>query len=89
MNPFRTLGYIFAKPKDHVSTDRKHMLYALYHVVIVRSICGSNKSRIITTNNCYGQQFCFQAWHINVSSCALNRNDGSYLPPEYLHFVGR
>ena len=43
-------------------------------------------SRIITTNN---QQYCFDAWHINVSPCALNRDDRSYLPQEYLHFVGR
>ena len=46
-------------------------------------------SRIITTNNRYGQRLCLEAWHINVSPCALNRDDGSYLPEEYLHLVGR
>ena len=42
-----------------------------------------------TTNNRYGQRLCLEAWHINASSCALNRDDGSYLPQEYLHLVGK
>ena len=46
-------------------------------------------SRIITTNNRYGQRLCLEAWHINASPCALNRDDGSHLPKEYLHLVGR
>ena len=46
-------------------------------------------SKIITTNNRYGQRLCLEAWHINVSSCALNRDDGSYLPQEYLYLVGK
>ena len=46
-------------------------------------------SKIITTNNRYGQRFCLEAWHINASSCALNRDDGSYLPQKYLHLVGK
>ena len=46
-------------------------------------------SRIITTNNRYGQRLCLEAWHINASPCALNRDDGSHLPQEYLHLVGR
>ena len=37
-------------------------------------------SRIITTNNRFGQRHCLEAWHINASpSCVLNRDDGSYL----------
>ena len=46
-------------------------------------------SRIITTNNRYGQRLCLEAWYINASPCALNRDDGSHLPQEYLHLVGR
>ena len=46
-------------------------------------------SKIITTNNRYGQRLCLEAWHINASSCALNRDDGSSLPQEYLHLVGK
>ena len=44
-------------------------------------------SRIITTNNRYGQRLCLEAWDINASLCALNRDVGSYLPQEYLHLV--
>ena len=32
---------------------------------------------------------CLEAWHINASSCALNRYDGSYLQQEYWHLVGK
>ena len=46
-------------------------------------------SRIINTNNRYGQRLCLEARHINASPCALNKDDGSYLPQEYLHLVGR
>ena len=46
-------------------------------------------SRIITTNNRCGQWLCLEAWHINASPCVLNRDDGSYLPQEYLHLAGR
>ena len=49
-------------------------------------VCGNDSriawedSRIITTNNRYGQRLCLEAWHINASSCVLSRDDGSYLP---------
>ncbi len=46
-------------------------------------------SKIITTNNRYGQRRCLEAWHINMNQHALNRDDGSYLPQEYLHLVGK
>ena len=39
------------------------------------------------TNKRYGQQLCLEAWHINASSCAPYREDGSYLPQQYLHLV--
>ncbi len=32
---------------------------------------------------------CLEAWHINMNQHALNRDDGSYLPQEYLHLVGK
>ena len=41
------------------------------------------------TNICYGQQLCLEAWHIKASPCALNRDDGSYLPQEYLLVVDK
>ncbi len=39
--------------------------------------------------NRYGQRRCLEAWHINMNQHALNRDDGSYLPQEYLHLVGK
>ena len=30
-----------------------------------------------------------EAWHINMSNHALNRDDGAYLPEEYMHLIGR
>ena len=35
-------------------------------------------SRIITTNNFFGEQLYLEAWQINASSLALNRDDGSH-----------
>jgi hypothetical protein len=32
---------------------------------------------------------CLEAWHINMSNHALNRDDGAYLPEEYMHLIGR
>ena len=46
-------------------------------------------SRLITTNNRYGQRLCLEAWHINASPWALNRLDGRYLPQEHSHLVSR
>jgi hypothetical protein len=40
-------------------------------------------------NNRYGQRLCLEAWHINMSNHALNRDDGAYLPEEYMHLIGR
>ena len=46
-------------------------------------------SKIITTNNRFSQRRCLEAWHINMNHHALNRDDGSYLPQEYFHLVGK
>ena len=49
---------------------------------------GMNLESLPLTNR-DGQRLCLEAWHMNASPCALNRDDGSHLPPEYLHLVGR
>ena len=36
---------------------------------------------------CYTKH-CLEAWHINMSNHALNRDDGAYLPEEYMHLIG-
>jgi hypothetical protein len=46
-------------------------------------------SKVITTNNRYGQRLCLEAWQVNMSNPALNRDDGAYLPEEYMHLIGR
>jgi hypothetical protein len=52
-------------------------------------IAWENSKVLITTNNRYGQRLCLEAWHINMSRHALNRDDGAYLPEEYMHLIGR
>jgi hypothetical protein len=37
----------------------------------------------------HGQRLCLEAWHINMSHHALNRDDGAYLQEEYMHLIGR
>ena len=32
-------------------------------------------SKVITTNYRYGQRLCLEAWHINMSNHALNRDE--------------
>ena len=48
---------------------------------------GWDKSKIITTNRCYHQRLCLEAWHINSAHAPLNRDDGGLLPDAYLHLV--
>ena len=59
------------------------------HVCDTKHAIAWENSKIITTNNRYGQRRCLEAWHINMNQHALNRDDGSYLPQEYLHLVGK
>ena len=35
------------------------------------------------------KDLCLEAWHINMNHQALNRDNGSYLPQEYLHLGGK
>ena len=46
-------------------------------------------SKIVTTNQRYHQRRCLEAWHINRTMNALNRDDGGLLPEAYLHLVNR
>ena len=76
--------------KEHqwaVSNFNSSKLALAEHVCKTSNNIAWDDSRINTTNNRYGQRLCLEAWHINASPCALNRDDGSCLPQEYL--VGR
>jgi hypothetical protein len=46
-------------------------------------------SKLITTNNRYGQRRSLEEWHINMSNHALNRDDGAYFSEEYMQLIGR
>ena len=46
------------------------------------------RGKVITTNKRYGQRLWLEAWHINMSNHALNRDDSAYLPEEYIHLIG-
>ena len=92
--------YIWVKPKRQFCTRLKEHQRAVSNCNSSKSALAEHvwetshniaweDSGIITTNNRYGQRLCLEAWHINASPCALNRDDGSHLPQEYLHLIGR
>jgi hypothetical protein len=59
------------------------------HVCDTKHKIAWENSKVITTNNRYGQRRCPEAWHINMNNHALNRDDGTYLPEKYMHLIGR
>jgi hypothetical protein len=74
--------------KEHqkaVSTLDKGKSALAEHVCYTKHEIAWENSKVITTNNRYGQRLCLEAWHINMSNHALNRDDGAYLPEEYMH----
>ena len=78
--------------KEHqkaVSTLDKGKPALAEHVCYTNHETAWENSKVITTNNRYGQRLCLEAWHINMSNDALNRDDGAYLPEEYMHLIGR
>ena len=87
------LIFIFiTRLKEHqkaVSTLDKGKSALAEHVCYTKHEIAWENSKVITTNNRYGQRLCLEAWHINMSNHALNRDDGAYLPEEYMHLIGR
>ena len=89
--------------QDPVKTNQKtHVVYSIpcgdcekEKSALAEHVCGTKhkiaweNSKVITTKNLYGQRRCLVAWHINMSSHALNRDDGAYFPEEYMHLIGR
>ena len=59
----------------------------LEHTCLTNHTIGWDKSKIITTNRCYHQHLCLEAWHINSTHAPLNRDDGGLLPDAYLNLV--
>ena len=57
------------------------------HTCLTNHTIGWDNLEIITTNHCYHQHLCLEAWHINSTHAPLNRDNGSLLPDTYLHLV--
>ena len=85
----RQFGTRLKEHQKAVSTLNKGKSALAEHVCDTKHAIAWENSKIITTNNRYGQRRCLEAWHIKMNQHALNRDDGSYLPQEYLHLVGK
>ena len=57
------------------------------HTCLTNHTIGWDKSKIITTNRCYHQRLCLEAWHINSAHAPLSRDDGGLLTDAYLYLV--
>ena len=83
----RQFGTRLKEHQKTVSTLDKGKSALAEHVCYTKHEIAWKNSKVITTNNRYGQRLCLEAWHINMSNHALNRE--AYLPEEYLHLIGR
>jgi hypothetical protein len=72
-----------------VSTLDKGKSALAEHICYTKHEIAWENSKVITTNNRHGQRLCLESWHINMCNHALNRDDGAYLPEEYMHLIGR
>ncbi len=55
--------------------------------MIAKHVIAWEDSKIITTNNRYGQRRCLEAWHINMNHHALNT--GAIYHKSIFHLVGK
>ena len=85
----RQFGTRLKEHQKAVSTLDKGKSALAEHVCYTKHEIAWENSKVITTNNRYGQRLCLEAWHINMSHHALNRDDSAYLPEEYMHLLGR
>jgi hypothetical protein len=85
----RQFGTRLKEHQKAVSTLHKKKSALAEHVCNNKHDIAWENSEVITTNNRYGQRLCIETWHINMSNHALNRDDGTYLPEENMHLIGR
>ena len=83
----RLFGTRLKEHQKAVSTLDKGKSALAEHVCNTKHEISWENSTVTTTNNRYGQRLCPEAWHINMSNHALNRDDGAYLPEEYMHLI--
>ncbi len=58
-------------------------------VIQARDLRGKENSKIITTNNRMAKDVAYEAGILIWNQHGLNRDDGSYLPQEYLTLLGK
>jgi hypothetical protein len=85
----RQFGTRLKEHQKAVSTLDKGKSALAEHVCDTKHEIVWENSKVITTNNRYGQRLCLETWHINTSNHALNRDDCAYLTEEYMHLIGR
>jgi hypothetical protein len=73
----RQFGTRLKEHQKAVSTLDKGNSALAEHVCYTKHDIGWENSKVITTNNRYGERLCLEAWHINMSNHALNRDDGA------------
>ena len=72
----RQFGTRLKEHQKAVSTLDKGKSALAEHVCYTKHEIAWENSKVITTNNRYGQRLWLEAWHINMSNHALNRDDG-------------
>ena len=85
----RKVGTRLKENQKAVSTLDKGKSTLAEHICYTKHEIAWENSKVITTNNRYVQRLCLEAWHINMCKHALNRDEGAYLPEEYMHLIGR
>ena len=68
----RQFGTRLKEHQKAVSTLDKGKSALAEHVCYTKHEIAWENSKVITTNNRYGQRLCLEAWHINMSNHALN-----------------
>ena len=68
----RQFGTRLKEHQKAVSTLDKGKSALAEHVSYTKHEIAWENSKVITTNNRYGQRLCLEAWHINMSNHALN-----------------
>jgi hypothetical protein len=85
----RQFGTRLKEHQKAVSTLNRGKSALAEHVCDTKNEIAWENYKVITTNNRYGQRLCLDGWHINMSKHALNRDDVTYLPEEWMHLIGR
>jgi hypothetical protein len=73
----RQFGTQLKEHQKAVSTLDKGKSALAQNVCYTKHEIAWENSKVITTNNRYGQRLCLEAWHINMSNHALNRDDSA------------